>query len=186
MIVRFFMVATGAALLLACGDPSSVRPDGGHVGTGGPACQNDLQCSDGLFCVDARCTDVCAAVPGGTPCNVGFASSTDIPACCAPGAKCCEDGFEHESCFSGDEPCPQACPNVFWGTCPVDQICYYEGDPTWDSGGHCDYQATHLSCVDSCPLEQQCGRICCGTGTVCMGSCCVVPSPADAGLPDAT
>lgn len=161
------------------------------------SCRFDIDCSqagngagsgdDGgtTFCVSGQCTDVCAGIVGGQPCNVGFVTAGPGPLCCGDGSKCCPDGFEHKGCYPADSPCPTSC-RSFSRWCGGTQTCRYssvEGDrQAWGCPGNSDVSSRY-SCVDSCAPEATCGRECCGTGTSCVDGCCAVVPGDDGGSP---
>ena len=143
------------------------------LGAGGP-CQNDAQCSAGLFCRDgvcctSACDRPCESCGGGGVCNVGVASD---PQRC--GAVTCT--VAGNSCRTVTPPTAGQCAGL--GQCAGSAQCNVQlrpqGTPC-DGTGQCDGAGT---CVQ--PVLRDNGQAC-ARGELCsnMGQCLVHFSDPD-------
>ena len=128
------------------------------------------------------CTLACSANHG-QQCQQG---DDYLPYYCAADEKCCPH-FEGGSCLPADQPCPLGCPRDTFTNCAADEYCSVGPDSFWGGAVTTCWAGTHNSQCVACPLEQQCGRECCGIGMRCVpadagqvASCCL-PVASDAG-----
>ena len=124
------------------------------LGTTGPACSSDQECSDGVFCNGIeRCVGsspgYCAA--GTTPCNAGQRCDEDRDVCEISCADPDHDGDGHRSIRCGGDDCDDRDANRYPGR---QEVCDEEGhdedcDPT--TFGHRDYDGdgeVDIRCVN--------------------------------------